>query len=301
MVQFLLRVDTAGKLRFAPLQSKVGELLLSRMSEEVRNEVLLHSSSTTADDAQTNEGEDDTTTEERYKSIVYATATSTYIQSSAVLQILSSLSATQNTSKRLKALQYLGLAAYVVPTRVRDKLYRYVSKRRRRWFGSSSSAVEECWLYHDDGLEGRFVDDGVLTGVFRNDAALFGSNPQAGTSCSSNDDESVNNDGSSSSTPIVTNLFQGENPPKRGDRVKIIWPTHTQQDPSITYDDEFPNGLCLVGAIGTITTVDLPLRIVLRVDRSSLGLSLEKDNGLGSEETMIAWVKPEEIALLEEE
>ena len=42
---------------------------------------------------------------------------------------------------------------------------------------------------------------------------------------------------------------------------------------------------------GTISTVDLPMRIVLRVDRESLGL---KDGG----EPFIAWVKPEECALL---
>jgi hypothetical protein len=39
-VQFLLKYDRYGNLRFAALQSKVGELLLRRMSQEVRNEVL---------------------------------------------------------------------------------------------------------------------------------------------------------------------------------------------------------------------------------------------------------------------
>ena len=38
------------------------------------------------------------------------------------------------------------------------------------------------------------------------------------------------------------------------------------------------------------------MRIVLRVERKSLGLD-EKDDGMG-EETMIAWVKPSEVALV---
>ena len=47
----------------------------------------------------------------------------------------------------------------------------------------------------------------------------------------------------------VTNLFESDNPPKRGDYVQIIWPSNTNLDPSTTYDDEFPNGLCLVDGV----------------------------------------------------
>ena len=85
-VQFLLKYDNDGNLRFAALQSKVGELLLRRMSEEVRQEVL-------QEDVDDNTKEQDgASSGEKYKSLVLCTPDSTYIQSSAVLKILGSLS-----------------------------------------------------------------------------------------------------------------------------------------------------------------------------------------------------------------
>ena len=137
-------------------------------------------------------------------------------------------------------------------------------------------------MLYDERFDNRFVDDGVLTGVYRDPFA----NPNAPSPSSKEEEEEA-----------VTNLFESNNPPKRGDKVQIIWPSNTNLDPSITYDDEFPNGLCLIGGRGTISTIDLPLRIVLRVERKSLGLD-EKDDGMGEEETMIAWVKPSEVALV---
>ena len=269
-VQFLLKYDTDGNLRFAALQSKVGELLLRRMSEEVRKEVLQEDD----DDSSMDDGSVDG---EKYKSIVVCTPDSTYIQSSAVLKILASLSSSSSSSKRIKLLQYMGLLGYILPTRLRDKVYKFVSKRRKSWFGSA----DECLLY-DERFEDRFVDDGVLTGVFRDPFA----DPNA-NAATANDDDNNN--------IVVNNLFESESPPQRGDQVKIIWPQHSTLDPSVTYDEEFPNGLCLVGGRGKITNVDLPMRVVLRVDRKSIGL--EKD--VMGEDTMIAWVKPTEVALVE--
>eukprot|EP00984_Skeletonema_dohrnii_P032577 scaffold26963_cov155-Skeletonema_dohrnii-CCMP3373.AAC.5 len=262
-VQFLLKYDKAGNLRFAALQSKVGELLLRRMSEEVRNEVLHVIVDDDNDESKKEE-------QEQYKSLVLCTPDSTYIQSSAVLKILGSLSS--SSAKRIKLLQYVGLAGYVLPTRIRDRVYKFVSKRRKSWFGSA----DECMLY-DERFDDRFVDDGVLTGVFRDPFA--DPNAAAQTTNDAND---------------VLNLFEGESPPQRGDQVQIIWPQNSNLDPSVTYDDEFPNGLCLVGGRGKITNVDLPMRVVMRVDRKSIGL--EKDD-MG-EETMIAWVNPSEVALV---
>lgn len=289
-VQFLLKYDVYGNLRFAALQSKVGELLLRRMSQEVRDEVL-HQTTTAA------EGEGEGSNEgkeggggEKYKSIVLCTPDETYIQSSAVLKILAALSSSTSTSstttsssssnikpsKRIKLLQYLGLIGYIIPTKLRDSMYKYISKRRKSWFGSA----DECMLY-DERFDNRFVDDGVLTGVYRDPFA----NPNAPPPPPSKEEEKE----------TVTNLFESDNPPKRGDTVQIIWPSNTNLDPSITYDDEFPNGLCLIGGRGTISTIDLPMRIVLRVERKSLGL--DENDGMG-EETMIAWVKPSEVALV---
>ncbi|KAL7551071.1 hypothetical protein ACHAWF_014271 [Thalassiosira exigua] len=257
-VQTLLKYDNSGNLRFAALQSRVGDLLLRRMSDELRAQVLeiLPDRSGVGDDA----GEDT----ERYKSIVVCGPEKTYIRSSAVFQILQSLG---GPSKRLRALQYLALIAYVLPTRARDGMYEFVSKRRKRWFGAS----DECLLW-DDRFEDRFVDDGVLTGTFRDPFA----DPRA------------------MAVPTSTNLFEGESPPVRGDRVRIVWPVNSGKDPSVSYDDEFPDGICLIGGTGTISTVDLPMRVVCRVDRGSIGLGPDADGG----DTTIAWVKPEEVAAL---
>ena len=65
-------------------------------------------------------------------------------------------------------------------------------------------------------------------------------------------------------------------------------------DPSVSYDSEFPDGICLIGGTGKISTVDLPMRVVLRVDRESIGLAADEKG----DRTMIAWVKPREIATL---
>jgi hypothetical protein len=137
-------------------------------------------------------------------------------------------------------------------------------------------------MLYDERFDDRFVDDGVLTGVYRDPFA----NPNTPPPPPSSSEEEQE---------VVTNLFESDNPPKRGDKVQIIWPSNTNLDPSITYDDEFPNGLCLIGGRGTISTIDLPMRIVLRVERKSLGLD-ERD--VMGDETMIAWVKPSEVALV---
>ena len=49
-----------------------------------------------------------------------------------------------------------------------------------------------------------------------------------------------------------------------------------------------------IGATGKITTVDLPMRVVVRVDRQSIGCG----PNVNGDTTIIAWVKPQEIALL---
>ena len=284
-VQFLLKYDTSGSLRFAALQSKVGELLVRRMPDDVRKEVLhvqQQQLAVSSGHTAARYGEDET---KKYKSIVLCTPDTTYIQSSAVLKILASLSSS-SSKRRIKLLQYLSLAGYILPTKLRDRVYKFVSKRRKSWFGEA----DECMLY-DDRFDDRFVDDGVLTGVFRDDPSLF----FAANNHHPNNigDENNNNNDDDDDDGVVVNLFKGENPPQRGDTVQIIWPQHSTLDPSVTYDDEFPHGLCLVGGKGTITNVDLPMRVVLRVDRKSIGLGNTDDMG---EETMIAWVKPTEVA-----
>ena len=233
-----------GNIRYAPLQSKVGDLLLRRMSDEVRDEVVEIISG--------QNGEEDET---KYKSIVVCDANRTYVKSSGLLEIMRILTRTSSDgdngskmtvkhTKRFKLMQYLALLSYTVPNRLRDRMYDVIAHRKRLF--SSTTKINET----DD----RFVNDSLLTNVKE-----------------------------------TTNVFQSSNPPSRGSRVKIVYPVSSP--PSITYDEEFPNGLCLTGGVGTISTVDLPMRIVLRVERESLGLKNDKEG-------IIAWVKPDEVALL---
>jgi len=146
-VQLILDNDSAssdprGNLRVAALQSKVGQLLLSRLPSADMAKVL------TLND---NNGGDGSSNE--YKSIVVAGNQSTWFNSAACIQI----------GKNLKGpLRYLAILASFIPTFIRDQLYKLLSKHRKRLFGESA----ECRLW-DENYDMRFVDDGVLTGVYR--------------------------------------------------------------------------------------------------------------------------------------
>ena len=252
VVQLLLKYDSCkqderGNLRFAALQSHVGELLCRRMNDNMRQQVL---ATTNGDDKE----------EEKYKTIVVCTPTNTYVRSGAALMIA------RNLGSLLKPLRWLSFVGYVVPTRLRDKVYNSVSKRRKEWFGSST----ECLLF-DERFDDRFVDDGILTGNFRDQFADPNAQlPPAGDA-------------------PPTSLFDGDEPPARGDNVKIVWPVGSTSNPSVTYLPSHPNGICLTGGTGTIATIDLPMRVVLRFDKTSIGL---EDDG----DIMYATVKPYEVA-----
>lgn len=196
----LTKVLKYGNIRYAPLQSAVGDLLLRRMSDEIRNEVIVNKETA-------NETGDE---ENIYKSsIVVCDSNKTFVKSSALLEIMRLLTRTANPddkgvehSKRFKLMQYLALLSYVVPNRLRDRLYD-VAIKRKRWFSLKNTSLNS----HDD----RYMDDALLT------------------------------DGKETST----NLFESADPPTRGSRIKIVYTSSTA--PSITYDEEFPNGLCLIG------------------------------------------------------
>lgn len=257
-VQLLLsydscRKDKRGNLRFAALQSQVGLLLCRRMSDETREQVLNKISPTD-------------TEAEKYRSIVVCTSEKTYTRSGAALLIGRALGG------RLKPLRYLSILAYAVPTKLRDVVYNFVSRRRRSWFGSSS----ECLLW-DDNFDTRFVDDGVLTGTYRDPWADPNAEPEVVTG-------------------PPKSLFDTESPPVRGDKVRIVWPVGAVDDPSITFLDSRKDGVCLAGGTGTIATIDLPMRVVLKVDRDSIGLT-EDDTDEGGD-TVYAWVKPSEVGIL---
>jgi predicted DCC family thiol-disulfide oxidoreductase YuxK len=95
-VDFLLRVDRAGRLRFAPIQGETARELLPPMQEEPERWAIF-----LADEAGLHEASD------------------------AVLRICSVLGAPWTL---------LGVFA-IVPRAVRDAAYRFVARSRYRWFG----------------------------------------------------------------------------------------------------------------------------------------------------------------------
>ena len=164
-----------------------------------------------------------------------------------------------------KPIRYLSLLAYTFPSKLRDKIYDSIHSGRRlqRRFKKkqqSAKADEDS----DIKFNQRYVDDSILLNGKSRLSAL---------------DE--------------TSLKEL----KKGDRVRIVWPNSQNggpDDPSITYDDAHENGICMVGGTATVATVDLPTRIVVKIDRASLHIQPDFYEG----DIMYAWVKPSEIALL---
>mmetsp|Transcript_17532 Transcript_17532/g.24864 ORF Transcript_17532/g.24864 Transcript_17532/m.24864 type:complete len:345 (+) Transcript_17532:92-1126(+) len=109
--------DPRGNLRVAALQSKVGQLLLSRLSPQDRSMV--------------------TTNNEDFKTIVVAGRDTTTFNSAACVYI----------GRNLKGpLRYLALLASLIPSFIRDPLYKLLSRHRKRFFGESA----ECRLWDEN-------------------------------------------------------------------------------------------------------------------------------------------------------
>jgi len=301
--------DPRGNLRFASFQSKVGRLLLNRLGDDVyKNKFAI-----------SNNNGNDNTAATAPDSIVICTPSKTYMDSSALLYLIHSLGGI-----KWKIVNYLSFLGYVVPTNMRDRLYaKFLEKRRKRKSKRKPSSLLELkgrrrkerkekqrqlWM---ERMNERFINDAILTGE----------DDSIGTSA-------MGTEMATTHSMALSPLFDSNNdnkdnprPPKRGDRVKVVWPMENNsqngngkaKEPTITYDDEeFPNGICLIGATGTISTIDLPMRVVLRVDRTSIGLEnkkkkmmkmMTKEHGKEEDEveeivdTVIAWVKPEELVM----
>jgi len=101
-VQFIIKRDSAGRFRFAALQSHVGQALLERyeLSKEMDSFVLI-------------EGDN------------------VYMKSSAVLRIC----------RRLKGGWPLLTVFLVVPRPIRDAVYHFVARNRYRWFGKQEACM----------------------------------------------------------------------------------------------------------------------------------------------------------------
>ena len=122
-------LDERGNLRVAALQSGVGRLLIARLPEDVAKQAVCRET-----------GE--------YKSIVVQGDGEAWVGSRAVLKI----------GRQLRGpLGWLARLGSCVPAALRDPVYTFVSRRRKRWFGAS----DQCRLW-DDNWEQRFVDDAAL-------------------------------------------------------------------------------------------------------------------------------------------
>lgn len=103
LIDFLLRVDTRGRLRFAPLQGKTAsEHLKGLVPESVVQDV---------------------------QSLVVVRRGRAYLRSEAVLALLASLGWPWS----------LGLLVRAVPLKTRDEIYRFMARHRYAWFGKSDT------------------------------------------------------------------------------------------------------------------------------------------------------------------
>jgi len=200
--------DPRGNLRVAALQSKVGQLLLSRLSSDDRAKVL------------------GTTTNDEFKTIVVAGKQSTHFNSAACILI----------GKNLKGpLRYLALLASLIPSFVRDPLYKLLSRHRKRLFGESA----ECRLW-DENYDMRFVDDGELTGVYRDPFA----DPNA--------DVVEEEDGSDGEDNVDFSVGPNVNV---GDSVKVISSKEKEPIVHTHVEGSGDGGVCSIGLVGKVVRV----------------------------------------------
>ncbi|KAL9183158.1 hypothetical protein ACHAXT_004945 [Thalassiosira profunda] len=213
-VQLVLDMDRAsddprGNLRVAALQSRVGKVLLARLPEAQRETVL-------------NLGGGD----QEYKSIVVAGKDKTWLNSDACLKI----------GRELRGpLRYLALLASIIPSFIRDPIYKFLSKFRKRLFGEAP----ECRLW-DDNWDTRFVDDALFGG--RSGEVDPFADPNAVQEEAPDDDEEDTEEAPPGAPPLNV-----------GDAVRVASSTPIVHTHVAGY--EAAGGLCSVGMVGTVTRV----------------------------------------------
>jgi len=100
-VQFLIRKDTNMKFRFAPIQSETGQRLLHTVGLESSN----------------------------IETVIYLKENECFRESSAVLEILKDLGGLWTFASVLK----------LIPGTLRDGFYRFIAKKRYRFFGKRTT------------------------------------------------------------------------------------------------------------------------------------------------------------------
>lgn len=102
-VQKLIRWDKEESLKFASLQSKFGQRLLSDLKLD----------------------------QENFTSIMYLRGNQVFTRSTAVIFILTDLGGIGNLMRIF----------YIIPKSLRDKIYLWVAKNRYRWFGKKDQCM----------------------------------------------------------------------------------------------------------------------------------------------------------------
>ncbi|MCA9728374.1 MAG: thiol-disulfide oxidoreductase DCC family protein [Candidatus Eisenbacteria bacterium] len=113
-IDFLIRHDRAGRLRFAPLQSDAARALLATLGTS----------------ASTSMGREITGADvPPPRSVVYVAEGRVYLRSEAVLRLLADL------GRGWRLVRVLG----IVPVSWRDAFYDWVARNRYAWFGKSNT------------------------------------------------------------------------------------------------------------------------------------------------------------------
>ena len=223
-------MDARGNLRIAALQSRVGAVLLARLNDRTRKEVLRNAAAV---------GED------QYKSIVVCGPRRTWTNTAAVLKMGRSMGF---------PFRPLALVAWLIPPFIRNLVYRWLSRNRKRLFGER----DECRLW-DDRWDTRFVDDSLLGGKGSQGGDLF-ADPNAPAPSAGGEDEGL---------PVSI---------EKGDKVRITSPEAVV----VRHAEAFPEGVCISGCPGVVKEVN-PNNLVVLFD---LGESLDEDkakNGEGAQ------------------
>eukprot|EP00579_Thalassiosira_antarctica_P013551 CAMPEP_0201937772 /NCGR_PEP_ID=MMETSP0903-20130614/40153_1 /ASSEMBLY_ACC=CAM_ASM_000552 /TAXON_ID=420261 /ORGANISM="Thalassiosira antarctica, Strain CCMP982" /LENGTH=374 /DNA_ID=CAMNT_0048478849 /DNA_START=19 /DNA_END=1143 /DNA_ORIENTATION=+ len=222
-VQLILDQDSAssdprGNLRVAALQSRVGKVLLARLTPKQRETVLSLSSSS---------GSEEEGSSKTYKSIVVAGENQTWLNSAACLRI----------GRELKGpLRYLALLASIFPAFIRDPVYKLMSRYRKKLFGEAPG----CRLW-DDNWDTRFVNDAMFGG--RSGEVDPFADPNA-----VQEEEDEEDDGED-----VEEAPVGTPPLNISDSVRVISSKPIVHTHVAGYENS--GGICSVGLVGTVTRV----------------------------------------------
>jgi len=103
-VQFIIKHDKKDVFRFVPLQSKLGQEILTYIGIDSKNIDSI---------------------------VLYEPGVAYYYKSDAILQI----------AKSLNALYSLGIIFKIIPTGIRNHLYDYIARNRYKWYGKKESCM----------------------------------------------------------------------------------------------------------------------------------------------------------------